>query len=191
MSNSRSPAQSRSFAADMVELLFLCGVQILLAGFEIGAGIDHVAVEPEAVKIVGDVVVVTYRSTIGGHAVPAPCKQACREAQRHGFAEPLGQRNADAQHLLKPALDLDLAIDIGLAQPRDVAGEQMACQPRRVEFDRDVRFGCELERFSVPKDQSQRKRLIREAVAKLGKKPVAQRHRGVMTLVAKPSVSRG
>ena len=88
------------------------------------------------------------------------------------FAEPRGQRNADAQHLLKPALDLDLAIDIGLAQPRDVAGEKMARQPGRVELDRDPRFGCELERFSVPKDQSQRSGSFAKR-AKPGKKPVA------------------
>src|SRR5689334_976133 len=60
--------------ADMLELLLLRRVEIFLAGFEIGAGIDHVAVQPEAIEVVGNVVMVAHRCRIPGNSMPAPAE---------------------------------------------------------------------------------------------------------------------
>jgi len=66
----------------MVELLLLRGIEILLASCEIGAGIDHVAVEPEPIEIVGDVGVVTYGRSVGGRSVAVAAYYARQNAQR-------------------------------------------------------------------------------------------------------------
>src|SRR5690348_5850336 len=51
-------------AANMVELGLLRRVEVFLPGREVAAGIDHVAVEPEPVERVRDVVMVADRRGI-------------------------------------------------------------------------------------------------------------------------------
>ena len=139
----------------MIELLFLGGIEVLLADLEIGTGIDHVAVQPEAIKLVGDVVVIAHRRAISAHGVPAPPKQATCDMRWPGLAEPLGKGDADPQHVLQAAFHIDLALDIGSPQPPDVAGEEIARRPWRPESERDSRLRRELEDFSVPENQTQ------------------------------------
>src|SRR5690242_3121916 len=144
----------------MIELLLLGGIEVLLAGLEIGTGIDHIAVQPEAIKLVGDVVVIAHRRAIpahgmSAHGMPAPPKQATCDMRWPGLAEPLGKGDAGPQHVLQAAFHIDLALDIGSTQPRDVAGEEMARQPRRAESECDSWLRAEVEDFAVRKDDAQ------------------------------------
>ena len=85
----------------------------------------------------------------------APAEQPSHDAQRRGFAEPLGKRDTNLQDILQAALDIDLAFDIGSTQPGDVAGQEIAHQPRRAQGDRDLWFRGEFEDFPIPKNHAQ------------------------------------
>ena len=52
------------FPANMVEFLDLRRIQIILRRFEIGAGVRHVFVEPEPVKVIGNVEVLVDRAPV-------------------------------------------------------------------------------------------------------------------------------
>ena len=51
------PGTKAQFPADMVELALLSRFQVIRRFTEIGAGIDHLFVQPQGIKIIGDVVV--------------------------------------------------------------------------------------------------------------------------------------
>src|SRR5689334_5236367 len=101
------------FPAEMIELLFLRRVEIFRAGFEIRAGIDHMAVEPEPVELVRDIVVVTH---IGGILPPGVPPQSPDQrpdmAQHRRMPDPLGERDPDLEDVLDLAFDRELARDI-------------------------------------------------------------------------------
>ena len=110
----------------MIELLLLRGVQVFLAGFEIGAGINHVAVEPEPVEIIGYVIVITHRSGIAACRMTVSAQQSCQKTKWWRSADPLGERNPYLKDLLKPTVDIDFAFYISAGEPPDVAGHKVA-----------------------------------------------------------------
>ena len=72
--------------------------------------------------------------------MPVATDQPAEEAEGRRFTEPLGKRDTNLQYILQAALDVDFAFGIGLAQPRNVAGQKETGQMWRAEHDRDGRI---------------------------------------------------
>ena len=71
---------------------------------------------------------VPYRRSIVRRAVAAAADQPCQRPHRRRLADPVGDFDAGQQNILQAALDVDLAFDIGLTEPRDIAGQEVAQQ---------------------------------------------------------------
>ena len=77
--------------------------------------------------------------------MPVATDQPAEEAEGRRFTEPLGKRDTNLQYILQAALDVDFAFGVGLAQPRNVAGQKETGQMWRAEHDRDGRILSEVE----------------------------------------------
>ncbi len=106
------PGLEQQFPADMVELLLLRKVQRVVGLAEIGAGIDPIAVQPERIEIVADVVVVLDRFAIrrAGMAPPIPHVGALAVDGRVSLHQSLAQ----VHRLAGVPVDVDVALDVGL-----------------------------------------------------------------------------
>jgi len=91
-------------AADVVELGLLRGVQAHVRGLEIGAGIDPPRIHPQAVKIVGNVVVILDVPAVLGARV-APPFPAVRAGFRRAFA-PVAQAVAQREDVASVAYQI-------------------------------------------------------------------------------------
>jgi hypothetical protein len=108
-------------AADVVQLLALRLVQRIGIVTEIRAGIHHALVQPEAVEVVGHVVVVADRTPVGGTRVAMSregVQQAARApaAGRRGYAQALG-KSYDAAGF---SADIDILLDVAAGERAEV-----------------------------------------------------------------------
>jgi hypothetical protein len=144
-------------AANVIDLLLLGRVDIFGAAAKIGAGIDHAAIEPEPIEIVGYVVmmrdgrgVVAFRMAEGD-----PLQGLHEWRQPRQPAHPFGQADAGAEDILDGAVDREIAGDIGIGQPRDAPADEGADNGGGADRQGHPRPGGEVENVAVPKYQAQ------------------------------------
>ncbi len=102
---------------------------------------------------------VADRGGVGGAAVGEAAKFRNRTECAADPGEPahaLRQIDADADDVAEPALDLQRAGDISVAQRVDIAAHQAAQQRRRRQNDGDFRCRTEIEALAVPEFEPQR-----------------------------------
>jgi len=101
-------------AADVIELGLLGGLQAHVGGLEIGAGIDPPAIQPKAVKIIGNVVVILDVAAVlaAGVAPPLP---PFRTGFRLAIAG-IAQAVAEGEDVANIALEVEISLDIGTRQ---------------------------------------------------------------------------
>ena len=143
---------------DVVDLLLLGGGEVLVAVFEIGAGIHHRRIEEHLVELVRDVVVIANRLGVLFLRVrrdqPQGGARHARGARR--LAGGFGQCAAHLDHVGRAAFDLDCAFDIGLAQAAERGREQIAQGARARHADLDPRlFVGQVDLFAIPQFDTQ------------------------------------
>ena len=138
-------------AAEQAQLGLLRLVEILLAGFEIGTGVDHVPVQPEPVEIVGQVVVVGDRLGIGGLVM--------RLASRQGeivLAQRAAHLVADADDLFERSQQVYLPLDIGGTEQIQAGMCQLRDQVGIPDNQGDAWGRPEVDLLAIPQPQLQR-----------------------------------
>ena len=58
------PRTQAQFAAEIIEFVFLCCIEIIVWRLKVGAGVDHPSVKPQPVEIVRNIVMKCYRAPI-------------------------------------------------------------------------------------------------------------------------------
>ena len=129
-------------AGDRVELLFLGLLQGLGALGEEGAAVGHRLVEEEGEEVIGDVVVVAHRLGVALLAVAAAAEHELGVGPPRRPLDPGGAHRAEQQAALVGAVqrrrlpaveqldhrvhvvDLDVAADVGAAEPELAGGAQ-------------------------------------------------------------------
>src|SRR6185437_10510770 len=166
-------------ATDMVELLLLRRVDILRPGVEIGAGIDHLPVEPESVELIGHIVMMADRARIGGTAVAEAARgeHGAEPTQPGELADALGERDADGENVSEPAFDPEIATHVGGRQRVYIAAQQRRQERALGERDGDPRRHSELVGVAVPEDESERKPVLPEPSPQSPQNPITQPHR--------------
>ncbi len=138
-------------AAQMAQLGLLRLFEILVAGFEIGAGVDHVAVQPELVERVGQVVVIGNGLGVGGLVV-----SLARRQRQIVLAQHAGDGVADADHLIDRTLQIDQALNIGGTEQIETRPRQLRHQLRIADHQGDGRGRSDIDVAAVPQAQAQR-----------------------------------
>lgn len=119
----RLPRLQADLGEDVVDLLHLRFVEGLVAIFEVGAGVDHVLVQPQLVEVVGDVVVVLDRFLVALLGVGEVAHHAGQRAAAGGGGRG-SQAVADVDDVGQLAVQVDLPLDIGFAEVVERGGEQ-------------------------------------------------------------------
>ena len=86
-----------------------------VGGREIGAGVDHLPVEPEGVEVVAEIVVMVRVGTRAAARVAAPEHPAPPPPEPCQPVAPLGPEDG-VQHLLQVTVDLDPPVRVGVAE---------------------------------------------------------------------------
>ena len=94
----------------MPELGLLRLIEVFAARLEIAAGVDHVAVEPELIEGVGQVVVIGNRFGVSGLVMGFTHRRL-----RMCVAQCLTDLVTDADHLFKRPVQIQLSLDISAA----------------------------------------------------------------------------
>ena len=97
--------------ADVIELLLLRELEAVLGAPEVGTRIDAATVEPQAVEIVADVVVIADRLRVESARVGEKPAQLGGRAVRGARRRP-GQRFADADDLARLSFDVEIFLDV-------------------------------------------------------------------------------
>lgn len=141
---------------DMVDLLDLRGREIFIAVLEVRARVHHVLVEPQLVELVRHVVVVLDRLLVGALRVIEVAPHA-RELARAGDRA-ARERVADVDDVRQPALDVDLALHVRLAEVVEARLEQQRQRRCAVDLQRDLRRAerAEIELLAVPQHEARR-----------------------------------
>ena len=157
--------REHQLAADVVELVRLRRRQVFGAVAEVRARVHHLGIEPQAVELVGHVVVVFDRRAVGLARVPRePLRERAPAARLIAVAR---YRLGDRDHRADRAVDVDLAFDEALAEPGQRRVEQVARGARAVEAQRDLGSGPELDAPAAPQLHAQRQRLARGQVLQI------------------------
>src|SRR6267142_1565558 len=109
-------------AAEVVELLRLREVDVLVAGLEVGARVHHLAVEEQRVELVRDVVVVVDGLRVAAARVQVDDERAAAFLLA---AEVARQALGGAQHVLDRPFDVDVALDVRLAELGEVRVDEV------------------------------------------------------------------
>ncbi len=163
----RPPAASRldhrrsrlepELAADQFHLGGLRFFQRNLGRRKVGARVNHLPIEPEAIEVVADVVVmIDVRSRAAQRVGPRPapplgqgCRQAAARLRVFGTVD-------DFEELQEIALDLDAAVAEGVAKIQVDIGQKLPERAAVVDFHPGLGSGV-ADRFTVPKHQGDRR----------------------------------
>ena len=139
-------------ATQVAQLGLLGLVQVFLAGFEVGAGVDHVAIQPQAVELVGQVVVVADGLGVAAFVVGGVWLSWC------GFIpeQRRAQRIANLDGLFDGAFQIHPSLDIGSAQCIQAGMGQLRDQRGILHHQRHPGFGPKVDLLAVPQLQAQR-----------------------------------
>src|SRR5690606_15370039 len=109
-------------------------------------------VQPEAVEVVGDVVVMADGSLITPAAVADRniSKRPCNTAEQRRRADALRKLDANTDDVLDFAVGGELAADVGVSKPDEISRHQRPNEASRSERDGHGRTGRESKRLAVP-----------------------------------------
>ncbi|MNK35689.1 hypothetical protein D3C87_542200 [compost metagenome] len=150
----RLPGLEFDLGEDVVDFLQLRGGQVFVAVLEVGARIDHVRIEPELVERVRHVVVVLdgfLVRRLGVREVAGHALQRAAGLVERGLRQAVG----DVDHVAELAFDVDLALDVGLAQVVERGLQHQRQRRGRFHVQRDRRSAevTEVVGLAVPQGE--------------------------------------
>ncbi len=137
---------------DMVEFLFLGLLQRVAVGAVVCAGIDQVAVQPQRVEIVRNVVVILDRVAVAAAVVTGEALESLSAPGRGMPRKVFG----NAEHVEYRSFDAQIPLDVGSAELHQVWGQEKSQRRRAGNADLDRGVYSEIEGAAVPKLQAQR-----------------------------------
>src|SRR6266852_3412524 len=137
---------------DVIELLFLGVLQGIGSTAEIGAGIDHVPVQPQRIEVVRNVVVVLNGVAIALAVVPPDTPQSFAPAGSGGSSEAFGH----PKHLEDRPFDPQVTFHVGLTELHQVGGYQEAKRRGTRHAYFYLGLAGEIEGAAVPQLEAQR-----------------------------------
>lgn len=135
----RLPRLQADFGEDVVDLLELRFVECFVAVLEVGAGVDHVLVQPQLVEVVGDVVVVLDRFLVAFLRVREVAYHASQRVAALGGRRG-GQAVAHVDDVGQFAFQVDLLLDVGLTEVVKRGGQQQRQGAGFAHGERDARL---------------------------------------------------
>ena len=142
---------------DVVQLGALRLFQCFVLLRKIGAGIHHVRVQPQAVKVVGHVVVVLNGLRILRLVAPHRAEDAGK-APLHGHRH-MRQLRGRLHHVMHPALHIKVAVHIALGQVVQAGRHKVLQGARAGQLHRHARVGSQVVVGAVPQRQPQGNRV--------------------------------
>ena len=161
-------------AADMVKLILLRLVDVFVSRPEVGAGVNHAAIQPKAVEIVRDVIMPADRLRVGATRAPfqrvprQPCQSLSGQRKATMASNALGKAYARVHHVIDWTFHGEVARDVQVAEKTHVARKKGAEDSRRMDGDGHARVGAEIEGFAVTEAQPDRRRVELESTAHEG-----------------------
>ncbi|MDT4861222.1 hypothetical protein FQZ97_958190 [compost metagenome] len=133
-------------AAQMAHLGLLRLIQVFCASLEIGAGIDHLPVQPQRVEVIRDVVVVADGRSVGVFVVGAALHLGTAFIAEQCLAEGI----ADFYYRTHRSFQIQASLDIGTAQGVQARVGQLRHQARVLDHQGDPRLRTQVDLLAVP-----------------------------------------
>ena len=140
----------------MIELVDLRLFQRFGARGKVGAGINHGLIEPQAVEVVGNIVVVFDGVRVFGLVMAQGAEQPTKLAlSGHAHAH-LGQAGCGGNNVSRQPIYIKVAVDVPLSQVVEAGRQKIAQRSRAGHVDRDPGLRPQIMVHAVPQLQAQR-----------------------------------